>query len=259
MKKILTLLLFLICAASAAAQRKEFQARTMKAARGTHGALATGSNYSEEAGMRVFSHGGNSVDAGVAALFAAAVAEFSNVGMGGETPILIRTKADKIYAIAGVGTMPRLATAEFFMEHQSRPGEILTKDPGGLKRIIPVAGILPALVPGMVEAGLLALRDFGTKSFHEEIEPAIELADGLAIDENALRCHRTLTPFLRAVAGFQEPIPPEGPRAAAGRNLPPAESSAHLAIHGRCREEGPGAGSFPRSCHRRRARLLLSR
>ena len=69
------------------------------------------------------------------------------------------------------------------MEHQPQPGEILTLDPGGLKGIIPVAGILPALVPSMVESGLVALRDFGTKSFSEEIEPAIELADGMAIDE----------------------------------------------------------------------------
>jgi gamma-glutamyltranspeptidase/glutathione hydrolase len=34
-----------------------------------------------------------------------------------------------------------------------------------------------------VESGLVALRDFGTKSFSEEVEPAIELADGMAIDE----------------------------------------------------------------------------
>jgi len=180
--KLAPLLFLLACAVSAPAQHEEFQAGTVKAVRGTKGALATGSNYSEQAGMRVFFHGGNAVDAGVAALFAAAVAEFSNVGMGGETPILIRTKAGKVYAIAGVGPMPRLASAKFFMEHQSRSGEVLTIDPGGLKRIIPVAGILSALVPGTVEAGLVALRDFGTKSFSEEIEPAIELADGMAID-----------------------------------------------------------------------------
>ena len=182
--KLAPLLFLLACAASAPAQSKKFQARSMQAARGGNGALATGSNYSEEAGMRVFLHGGNAVDAGVAALFAAAVAEFSNVGMGGETPILIRTKTGKVYAIAGVGPMPRLATAKFFMEHRSRSGEILTIDPGGLKRIIPVAGILPALVPGTVGAGLVALLDFGTKSLSEEIEPAIELADGMAIDKD---------------------------------------------------------------------------
>ena len=42
---------------------------------------------------------------------------------------------------------------------------------------------MPALVPGMVDAGLVALREFGTKSFNEAIAPAIELADGFAIDE----------------------------------------------------------------------------
>jgi len=184
MKHTLALpLVLFICACSAPAQRKDFELPTMHAARGTRGALASGSEYADEAGMRMYFHGGNAVDAGVASMFAASVAEFSHFGMGGEAPILIRTKAGKVYAIAGVGPMPKLATAKFFMEHRPRPGEILTLDPGGLKGIIPVAGILPALVPSMVEAGLVALRDFGTKSFSEAIEPAIELADGMAIDE----------------------------------------------------------------------------
>ena len=181
--KLAPLLFLLACAASAPAQHKDFELPTMHAARGTKGALATGSEYAEEAGMRMFFHGGNAVDAGVASMFAATVSEFSHIGVGGEAPILIRTKTGKVYAIAGVGPMPKLATAKFFMEHQPRPGEILTLDPGGLKGIIPVAGILPALVPSTVEAGLVALRDFGTKSFSEVIEPSIELADGMAIDE----------------------------------------------------------------------------
>lgn len=181
--KLVPLLLVLLCVSPSFAQRKDFEIPTLHAARGTRGALATGSDYAEEAGMRIFFHGGNAVDAGVAAMFAASVAEFSHFGFGGEAPILIRTKAGKVYAIAGVGTMPKLATPKFFMEHQPQPGEILTLEPGGLKGIIPVAGILPALVPSMVESGLVALRDFGTKSFSEEIEPAIELADGMAIDE----------------------------------------------------------------------------
>jgi gamma-glutamyltranspeptidase/glutathione hydrolase len=184
MKHKLAPLLFLFaCAASAPAQHKDFELPTMQAARGTRGALATGSEYAEEAGMRLFFQGGNAVDAGVASMFAATVSEFSHIGVGGEAPILIRTKTGKIYAIAGVGPMPKLATAKFFMEHQAKPGEILSLDPGGLKGIIPVAGILPALVPSTVEAGLVALRDFGTKSFSEVIAPSIELADGMAIDE----------------------------------------------------------------------------
>ena len=150
---------------------------------GTHGAVAAGSEYATEAGMRIYYHGGNAVDAGVAAMFAASVTEFSHFAMGGEAPILIRTKTGKVYSIAGVGTMPKLATAEMFRTRPLKIGELFETEPGGLKGIIPVAGIMPALVPGMVDAGLLALRDFGTKSFNEIAAPAIELADGFAIDE----------------------------------------------------------------------------
>ena len=165
------------------AQRKEFEQPAMFAARGTHGAVAGGSEYATEAGMRMYFQGGNAVDAGVATMFAASVSEFSHFGMGGEAPILIRTKAGKVYSIAGVGTMPKLATAEMFRERKPKAGEILTLEPGGMKGIIPVAGIMPALVPGMVESGLVALREFGTKSFGDVAQTAIELADGMAIDE----------------------------------------------------------------------------
>lgn len=182
MKRKIGVLFFGLIAA-ALAQHKEYEQPAMQAARGTHAAVAAGSEYATEAGMRMYYHGGNAVDAGVAAMYAASISEFSHFGFGGEAPILIRTKTGKVIAIAGVGTMPKLATAQMFRERRPRPGEILTLDPGGLKGIIPVAGIMPALVPSMVEAGLVALRDYGTKSFNEVIQPAIELADGLAIDE----------------------------------------------------------------------------
>src|SRR4029077_12704104 len=120
------------------AQRKEFEQPAMHAARGTHGAVASGSEYAAEAGMRIYFHGGNAVDAGVATMFAASVSEFSHFGMGGEAPILIRTKTGKVYAIAGVGTMPKLATADLFRHRRLMPGELLMKpEPDGLRGIIP--------------------------------------------------------------------------------------------------------------------------
>ena len=176
--------LLLTCVAcSCTAQRKDFERPARQAARGVRGAVAAGSEYAAEAGMRTYFHGGNAVDAGVATIYAASVSEFSHFGLGGEAPILIRTKEGKVYAIAGVGTMPKLATAEFFRNRKPQPMEVLSLDPGGLKGFIPVAGLMPALVPGMMDATLLALREFGTKSFGEIVQPAIELADGLAIDE----------------------------------------------------------------------------
>ena len=186
MTKTSAALLTILCAGLCAAQTRPPVERPMRqAVRGPHGAVAAGSEFATEAGMRTYYHGGNAVDVGVAAMFAASVTELSHFGLGGEAPILIRTKAGKVYAIAGVGTMPKLATADFFRNHKLGPGEAesMEKEPGGLKGIIPVAGILPALVPGMVDAGLLALREFGTKSFQEIIAPAIEDADGYAIDE----------------------------------------------------------------------------
>ena len=152
--------------------------------RGTHGAVAGGSDYAVDAGIRMYYRGGNAVDAGVATTFAASVCEFSHFGFGGEAPILIRTRDGKVHAIAGVGTMPKLATADFFRQRRLQPGEIMSApEKGGLRGMVPVAGLMPALVPGMVDAELVGLRDYGTKSFAEVSAPAVELADGFAIDE----------------------------------------------------------------------------
>jgi gamma-glutamyltranspeptidase/glutathione hydrolase len=145
--------------------------------------VAAGTDFASEAAMRMFHRGGNAVDAGVAAMFAASVSEYSHFGFGGEAPILVRTADGRVHAIAGVGTMPKLATAELFRNRRILMGEVRMVEPGGLKKIIPVAGLMPALVPGMVDAGLLALREFGTTSFTDAIQPAIELADGMPLDE----------------------------------------------------------------------------
>lgn len=177
-------LILLGCAVLVWAQRTSYERPVRQAARGTRAAVAAGSDYATDSGMRMYYNGGNAVDAGVTAMFAAAATEYSHFGFGGEAPILIRTKDGKVHAIAGVGTMPKLASAEFFRNRPLQTGE-LTSEPekGGLKGMVPVAGLMPALVPSMVEAGLVALREFGTKSFNEVIEPAIEFADGSAIDE----------------------------------------------------------------------------
>ena len=176
--------LALVLLASGYGQRRPTERLVRSPSRGTHGAVAAGSEYATEAGMRMYFHGGNAVDAGVATMLAASVTEFSHFGLGGEAPILVRTREGKVYAIAGVGTMPKLATADFFRNHKVGEDEMLEPpEPNGLKNWVPVAGILPALVPGMVEAALVTLRDFGTKSFGEAVEPAIELADGFPLDE----------------------------------------------------------------------------
>ena len=170
-------------AIEAQAQRRSFERPLRFPARGVKGAVTAGTDSAADAGMRLFYLGGNAVDAGVATMFAASMIEYSHFGFGGEAPILIRTKTGKVITIAGVGTMPKSANAEMFRNHKMQPGEVQILEPNGLKGMVPVAGLLPALVPAMVEAGLVALREYGVRSFGEIIQPAIELADGAPLDE----------------------------------------------------------------------------
>ncbi len=107
--------------------------------RGAHYAVAAGSDYATGAGSRLLENGGNAVDAGVASIFAAATTEYSHVGWGGEAPILIRTKDGKVHAIAGVGTMPKLATSELFRTRPLQVGEVLEPpEKSGMKNFVPL-------------------------------------------------------------------------------------------------------------------------
>lgn len=184
MRKVSRRLLILALAAGLALLGQPRERPVRHPVRGTRGAVAAGTDFASNAAMRIYAAGGNAVDAGVAAMFAAAVTEYSHFGFGGEAPLLIRTPSGRVVSIAGVGTMPKLATAAFFRERKLQPGEVQHREPNGLARMVPVAGILPALVPGMVDAGLLALKEFGVRSFADVIQPAIELADATPLDES---------------------------------------------------------------------------
>ena len=200
------------------------------ASRGTHGAVAAGSEYATEAGMRMYYSGGNAVDAGIATMLAAAVTEFHHFGMGGESPILVRTKAGKVYAIAGVGTMPMAATLDFFRNHKNKPGEEIVDAPSekGMKEWVPVAGILCALVPGMVDAALVTLREFGTKSFAEAVEPAIELADGYPMDELGSLYINSTKSYLEKWPSSKKVFLPEGRAPYAGEMFHQADLARTL-------------------------------
>ena len=130
---------------------------------GTHGVVAAGTQYTVEAGRRILAAGGNAFDAGVAAVLAAAVNEFSHFGMGGEAPAIVCEAATgKVTVICGQGTAPKAATPAYFMEAGVIPGN----GPNG--------GTVPAVIDSMA----LALQTFGTLSLAQVMAPALELADG---------------------------------------------------------------------------------
>jgi gamma-glutamyltranspeptidase / glutathione hydrolase len=211
MKYLTGLAIVAVLVFSVHAQQKQQERPAQFSQRGTHGAIAAGSGYATDAAMRMYYTGGNAVDAGVASIFAAATTEYSHVGWGGEAPILIRTKDGKVHAIAGVGTMPKLATADFYRKRPLQPGEILEPpDKTGLKGMVPVAGIMAALVPSLPEASLVALREYGTKSFSDVVEPALELADGAAIDELRAGSIQASREFFTLWPSSQKHFMPEG-------------------------------------------------
>lgn len=167
-----------------------FEAATLKPqVMGRRGVVAAGNPLVAEAGMRMLQKGGNAVDAGVATVFAAAVVEQMSFGMGGEAPILIKLAGKPVVAINGAGIAPELATAEFY---EKLPASDPRRGPfpaviGGQSGIIPSYGPLSAVVPGAVDALLVALENYGTMSFAEVVQPAIELAQGFPADQRLAR------------------------------------------------------------------------
>lgn len=156
----LVVLAFSLTPVSAQSLRPEFPGR--------HGVVASGRTFTTEAGVEMLQRGGNAVDAGVAAVFAAAVVEISHFGLGGEAPMMVYlAKTREVVVINGQGTAPQAATPAFFAGRDAIPGN----------------GPLGATVPAVVDAAALALATYGTKSFGEVLAPAIRLADGFPMYE----------------------------------------------------------------------------
>ncbi|HKG45267.1 MAG TPA: gamma-glutamyltransferase family protein [Pyrinomonadaceae bacterium] len=165
--------------------------------RGKRGVVAGGQPLSVEAGLRILQRGGNAVDAGVATTLAASVIEFSHFSFGGEVPILIKLKGQKVVVIEGMGQAPMKATREFFVNRSSSDETSgSTTMPGAKKTgMIPSTGPLSATVPAVLDACVTALDQFGTKTLAEVMEPAIQLADGFPIDELRVQYIKTRAPI----------------------------------------------------------------
>ncbi len=133
---------------------------------GQFGIVAAGRHYACAAGIRMLMAGGNATDAGVAAVFAAAITEISHFGFGGEAPAIIHDAASgRSVVVNGQGTAPGLARPEVFANAGVIPGN----GPNG--------GTIPAVVDAMA----LALQFNGTMSLAQVMQPAIELADGFVM------------------------------------------------------------------------------
>jgi gamma-glutamyltranspeptidase/glutathione hydrolase len=216
MRTILSHLLLLVLLALVCADLPVSTADTFRpVVRGRRGVVAGGHPLSVEAGMRILQHGGNAVDAGVATILAASVIEFSHFSFGGEVPILIKLKGRNVAVVEGMGTAPAKATREFFLnraqQQDASGGEADRPTMGGAKTgVIPSTGPLSATVPAVLDACVVALDQFGTKSLAEVMQPAIELADGFPLDELRVQYIRTRSPIFSQWADARRIFLPNG-------------------------------------------------
>jgi len=130
---------------------------------GTFGMVSSTHWIASSTGMRMLELDGNAADAAVAAGFVLQVVEPHLNGPGGDLPLIVSSVQDPTpRVLCGQGPAPAGATPEHFAQ-------------AGLDRV-PGSGPLATAVPGAVDAWFTLLRDRGTMSARQVLEPAIHYA-----------------------------------------------------------------------------------
>ncbi|HSR69321.1 MAG TPA: gamma-glutamyltransferase [Acidobacteriota bacterium] len=138
---------------------------------GQHWMAITGKPLGATAGAMTFHKGGNAVDA-ACSMLAATSTMWDTLGWGGETQALIyNPHSNKVIGINALGVAPSGATADFFKSKEMRypPGE----------------GPLAAVTPGTPGGLMVMLAEYGTLSLQEVLQPALQMAEGYPIEEQA--------------------------------------------------------------------------
>jgi len=119
--------------------------------------------------------GGNAIDAAVATAAVLNIVEPMMVGMGGDLFAIIYTAKDKkIHVLNASGMAPTGATVAHFNEL----GYHWDPSNWGPMSGMPVHGILPVTVPGAAWGWQEVLTRFGTMTFQQVLEPAVQYAEG---------------------------------------------------------------------------------
>ena len=137
--------------------------------RGRRGIVSTGHYLTSMAAMRLLLRGGNAFDAAAAACLAAAVVEpTASYSLAAEgVGMFYHAASGELAAVSGQGVAPRLATIEAF---RSRGLEKIPTGPG------PQAH-LSFTVPGVVDACILMVENYGSKTLEDVLAPAVEYAE----------------------------------------------------------------------------------
>jgi gamma-glutamyltranspeptidase/glutathione hydrolase len=144
--------------------------------RGRQAAVASMKPEATEAARRILQAGGNAFDAAVAGQAALAVTDFPSNGVGSDAVLLLYdAKAKRVVSINAEPRAPRLATIEWYQKNNG--GKLPSSD-----------GLLSGGIPGVVDAWYLLLDNWGTMTFEQLLQPAIELAEqGFPLSERLAR------------------------------------------------------------------------
>ena len=143
----------------------------LRAAVAERGMVATVHPLATRAGVEAMRHGGNAIDAAVAAALMLGVVDGHNSGIGGGCFMLIRLADGRFIAIDGRETAPKAATHDMYL----RDGKADTS--------LSQTGALAPATPGALAAYDHAIRNFGKRPFAEHLNAAADMAEkGFPID-----------------------------------------------------------------------------
>lgn len=148
-----------------------FRLRAAEPVRSHHGMVVSSQGLASEVGVQVLREGGNAVDAAVATGLALAVTHPSAGNIGGGGFMLVFTKNGTVTAFDFREKAPLAATEGMYL--------------GADGQYVPDSsheGYRAIGVPGTVAGFDLALKRFGTRSWHQLTAPAVKLAkDGFIL------------------------------------------------------------------------------
>src|SRR5262245_55472065 len=148
--------------------------QTRSAVMARNGMDSTVQPLAAQAGLRMLQQGGNAIDAAVATAAMLNVTFPGNVGIGGDLFALIYVaKEKKVYQLNASGIAPAGLTLERMQSlgYKANPANF---GPGSG---MPPGGILTVTVPGSLWGWQEVLTRFGTKTFKDVLQPAVDYAD----------------------------------------------------------------------------------
>ena len=146
-----------------------------------NGMVATSQPLAAQVGLDILKRGGNAVDAAVAISAVLNLVEPMNVGVGGDLfAIVYIAKENKLYTLNASGKAPSGQT----LARMNSLGYSWNARNWGPGSGMPPGGILTVTVPGTVWGWDEVLHRFGTMTFKETLQPAIDYAEnGFPVSE----------------------------------------------------------------------------